>query len=383
MTLSRRSLILGLAGSGLALTAAAGAYRVSRLPRTAAAPWHLGPAPADVRLDALRHAILAPNPHNRQPWLMRLVGDDRVTVSCELDRRLPQTDPFDRQITVGFGCFLELARIAAAERGHRMETEAFPEGEPQPRLDARPVAVLTFRRDDGVPRDPLFAQIPVRRSTKEPYDLARPVGTEAFAALGRAGGEEVVMSGTAEPARVAALREVALAAGAIEAATARTHQESVDVIRIGHREIDANPDGIDLDGPMIEGLKLAGRISREQIADPGSTAYKVGMDRNRAVYGSVPAYLWIKTAGNARADQLAAGRAYVRANLAGTALGLCMHPASQALQEFPEMREPFERMHALLGANGAERVQMLARIGYGPLVPPSPRWPVESRIVPA
>ncbi len=383
MKLSRRSLILGLAGSGLALTGAAGAYRVTRLPRTAAAPWGLGPAPADVRLDALRHAILAPNPHNRQPWLLRLADSDRVVVSCDLDRRLPQTDPFDRQITIGFGCFLELARIAAAERGYRMGIQAFPEGEPQPRLDDRPVAVLTFRRDDGVTRDSLFAQISLRRSTKEPYDLARPVGAEAFAALARAGGEGVAMAGTAEPQRVAALREVALRAGSIEASTARTHRESVDLMRIGHREIDASPDGIDLGGPLIEGLRLAGQMSREQLADPASATFKAGMDHNLAVYGSVPAYLWIKTAGNSRAEQLAAGRAYVRANLAATALGLCMHPASQALQEFPEMREPFERMHALLGAGGTERVQMLARIGYGPSVPPSPRWPVESRIVPA
>ncbi len=34
--------------------------------------------------------------------------------AAELLRRLPQTDPYDRQITIGFGAFLELAAIAAA-----------------------------------------------------------------------------------------------------------------------------------------------------------------------------------------------------------------------------------------------------------------------------
>lgn len=381
MFLSRRSLILGAAGAGLALVGGAGAWRVTRLPATASAPWRLGEAPADARLDALRHAILAPNPHNRQPWLMRLVGADEVVVSCDLDRRLPETDPFDRQIVIGFGGFLELARIAAAERGLRVEAALFPEGEPQPRLDGRPIASLRFVPDASTPRDPLFAQIPARRSTKEPYDLARAVTGEALGAVAGATGEGARTEGTADRDRVAALRAIALQAGAIEASTARTHKESVDLMRIGHREIDANPDGIDLDGPLIESLRLAGGISREQMLDPGSTAFKAGMDRNLAVYGSVPAYLWIKTAGNSRVDQLAAGRAYVRANLMATALGLSMHPASQALQEFPEMREAHAAIHRLLADGTGERVQMLARIGYGPSVPPSPRWPLETRIV--
>ncbi len=382
MSPSRRSFILAAGGASLALTGAAGAYAVTRLPRTAAAPWRLGPAPADPRLDALRHAILAPNPHNRQPWLMRLVGEDEVVVSCDLDRRLPQTDPFDRQVTIGFGAFLELARIAAAERGYRVEMQAFPEGEPRPRLDGRPIARLAFHRDGTIARDPLFAMIPARRSTKEPYDLARAVPADALARVA-APQPGATLGATADGERVAALRAIALEAGAIEAATERTHRESVDLMRIGHAEIDASPDGIDLDGPFIEALRLAGQIGRRQIADPASGAYRAGMERNLAVYGSVPAYLWIKTPGDSRADQLAAGRAYVRANLEATALGLAMHPASQALQEFPEMAGPFARIHALLAADGGERVQMLARIGYGPAVPPSPRWPLESRLAPA
>jgi hypothetical protein len=60
-------------------------------------PWELNSnAPADIRLDAFRHAILAPNPHNRQPWLINFEGNDAATISCDLAKRLPDTDPFDR-----------------------------------------------------------------------------------------------------------------------------------------------------------------------------------------------------------------------------------------------------------------------------------------------
>src|SRR5262245_43322635 len=65
-----------------------------------------GAAETDLRRYALAHALLAPNPHNRQPWLVQLIGDDELVLHADIDRLLPQTDPFDRQIVVGCGAFL-------------------------------------------------------------------------------------------------------------------------------------------------------------------------------------------------------------------------------------------------------------------------------------
>jgi len=58
-----------------------------------------------------------------------------------------------------------------------------------------------------------------------------------------------------------------------------------------------------------------------------------------------------------------------------------MHPMSQSLQEYKEVAEPFRAVHALLGAVEGERVQMLARVGYGPETGPSPRWPLKTHIM--
>lgn len=154
---SRRT-VLGAGLGGLALVTGGGIWRVTRMPQTAYAPWDLDPIPPrDVRLDAFRYAILAPNPHNRQPWLIQLVGSDEAVITCDLDRRLPVTDPYDRQITIGFGTFVELARIAAAERGVVVEIDPFPEGEDPATLDKRPVARLRFIPVSAPARDPLFA----------------------------------------------------------------------------------------------------------------------------------------------------------------------------------------------------------------------------------
>jgi len=373
--MNRRTFLLA-AGGTLALVGAAGVWRVTRRPETATLPWDLpSPPPTDIRLDAFRHAILAPNPHNRQPWVIRLVGQDEAVINADLSRLLPQTDPFDRQIVIGFGAFLELARLAAAERGAELIITPFPDGGAQ-RLDARPIAHLRFAATSPA-KDPLFAQIPARRSNKEAYDLSRPVTDAELARLTVPLG---IAGHAADAAKVAALRAIVLEAVGIEYALPRTMQESVDVMRIGHAEVDASPDGIDLHGPMIESLKLAGMIGRAQLADPQSQAFRSGAEMMQQTYGAAPAFVWITTEANERATQLAAGAAYARLNLAAAAAGLSMHPMSQSLQEFPEMAGPYAAIHRLLAPAG-ERVQMLARIGHGPAVPPAPRWPLEAKLV--
>ncbi len=377
MSLSRRRFIMGAAGCGLALAGGAGLWRVTRLPTSAFDPWQLDAAPpADVRLDAFRYAILAPNPHNRQPWLIRLVGKDEAIITCDLAKRLPETDPFDRQITIGFGAFLELARIAAAQRSVRMEVTISPDEEHRPRLGPTPIARLKFRADPSITKDPLFAFIGKRHTNRLPFDMTRDVRSAQIAHLvSRPDGFSI------DPTFIAPLRKIATNAIRIEQLTHRTHLESVNLMRIGHAEIDANPDGISLFGPKMEALALAGQLDRSQLADPSSSAFQIGLDMLAETYGSIPALFWIKTLANGRTDQLEAGRRYVRAHLQATAFGLAIHPMSQSLQEYPEMAAEFAAIHRLLGAKKDERIQMFARVGYAEPSTQAPRWPLRKHII--
>jgi hypothetical protein len=361
------------AGGVVALIGAGGAWRVTRMPVSAVKPWSFDPAPlADIRLEAFRYAILAPNPHNRQPWLIRMEGKDVAILYCDLAKRLPQTDPFDRQITIGFGTFIELARIAAAERGYRMDIEPFPEGEPQPRLDRRPLARLRFVDDPQVQRDPLFASITARRTNRLVYTAAPSKQIKHLQSA-----DHFVSADKLVAARVA---KITVAAMTDETTTHRTHMESVRLLRIGHSEIDATPDGLALSGPMIETTGALGMTTRESIADPNSSAFQIGLDGLRESCGSVPAALWITSPSNSRADQISAGRRYANAQLRATKLGLAMHPMSQSLQEYPEMATHYAAIHSLLGVTGGARIQMLARVGLAPDIAPSPRWPMEKHL---
>jgi hypothetical protein len=161
--------------------------------------------------------------------------------------------------------------------------------------------------------------------------------------------------------------------------TPRTLKESIDLIRIGHAEIEANPDGIALSGPLVETLSLAGLLSREAMLDPASTVFREQLAALKPQFSTAMAFMWISTRENSRSDQIAAGRDYLRLNLAATAMGVSMQPLSQALQEFDEMRPHFMQLRRMLGVDD-ETLQMFARLGYGPAVRGAPRWPLDSRI---
>lgn len=379
--MNRRHFLISAGATGLVAATGVTAFALTRTPQAALAPWAKAAAPqADPRHHVLNHAVLAPNPHNRQPWIIELTGPLSMTLWCDLERRLPHTDPFDRQILIGLACFTEMAAIAATAIGYRLEVEAFPTGEPGPRLDQRPIAHLRLIRQAGLTIDPLFTQIPHRRSTKRPFDVTRTVPREGIATLEGLSSATTRVAAVTDPALVASLRRLTWEAWQIEAATPRTHQESVDLMRIGRREIEASPDGISLGGPFLEGLSLVGQLSREQLADPASSATRQAHDLYRTMLAAAPAYLTVTASDESRAATFAAGRAYLRANLTAAALGLCLHPVSQALQEFPEMDGPRARLDGLLGTEAPKRLHMLARLGYGPPVPQTPRWAASTRI---
>jgi len=366
MSLSRRK-TLALLGGGVvvAATASAGTFLATRTPDRALQPWQAAGGYDDPRLFALSYALLAPNPHNRQPWLIELEGPDAFVLHRDKSRVLPQTDPFDRQIFVGLGCFLELMTVAATQRGKVAEITLFPEGQDGP--------VAHVQLNEGASADPLAGAILDRRSCKEPFE-DRPVPEAVAAELARYG---TVFT---EPDTVAEIKKLTWDAWLTEMHTHRALKESVDLMRFGKAEINANPDGIDLGGPFLESLMLAGMLTRENQLDPQSTGFREGVKMYEAMLHATPAYVALTTAGNDRPDQIAAGRRWLRLNLETTRLGLALHPVSQALQEYKEMKAHYADAHRMLAKPG-ETVQMLGRLGYGPKTARTPRWPLETRIL--
>lgn len=366
MTLSRRKVLTVIGGgSVLAATASAAGFLTSRTPHDARAPWEAAGSYADPRLNALSFALLAPNPHNLQPWLVALKGDDAVTLWRDPDKALPQTDPDDRQIIIGMGCFLEQLVLAAGATGYSVDLSLWPDGE------QGPIAQAVFT--DGAEADPLARQIMQRRSCKEPFERT-PVPASLANEL------ELYADVYTDARTVEALKTLTWQAWMTEADTPRTLQESVDLMRFGKSEINANPDGIDLGGPFLETLMLAGVVSRRVQSDPQSAGFRQGVEIYREMLHATPAYAALTSLANTPADQIEAGRRWLRLNLKCAELGLALHPVSQCLQEFAEMKPHYDRAHSLLSTDG-KTVQMLGRLGYGPLTPRTPRWPLEAKMM--
>ncbi len=375
--MNRRRFIRVIGAGGVIVAGSAvGLTRCDRMPAAAIAGWDgPGAGEREPRRWALAHAILAPNPHNMQSWIADIGAPETITLFVDRDRLLPETDPHGRQIVIGCGCFLELLVMALAERGYAADVAVFPDGGGEAGSDlSKPFARIRLRETVDVARDPLFRQIPLRRSNKEPYDAGKPLTSAHAAALAAAYDTgRIPLRFTEMPADLERIRDIAARAMMLEMETPRTHKESIDRVRIGADAIARHRDGIDLNGPMFWWMNRLGLITPESMTTPGTMAWRGGIDYAMGWLNGTPGYGWMTTADNDRVTQLAVGRAYVRLNLQATALGVGMHPNSQALQEYPEMATLRRELLEATGTAEGHTLQMLFRLGYAPPPPPSPR----------
>lgn len=379
--MTTRRTFLRVAGTS-AVILAAGGYGLTQcdpMPDSAVEAWR-GPTPnaRDPRVRALSYALLAPNPHNKQPWIVDLKEPGVATFYCDRSRLLPETDPYSRQITIGCGAFLELLRMASAEQGLRTEVTPFPAGDwPENGVGEQPMCRVAFLPDAAVVRDPLFAQVLKRRTNRNTYDATAVSPAEAAAIGGALDGLPLRFGWTADGRQIAQLAGIAKRAWDIEVKTDATFKESVDVFRITGEEIAKHRDGLSFHGPFFWWASRLGLFTQQNAMEPSGRAQALTfIDPQLAVR----AFAWIVTAVNDRRAQLAAGAAYVRANLKATELGLAMHPLSQALQEFPEMLPLLAEHKRAVGAAESETVQMFFRLGRAASPGPAPRRPLDAII---
>jgi hypothetical protein len=379
---NRRSFIR-LVGGGTVLAATGSLVGCSgELPEAAVQPWRFPDRETDTRRFMLAHALLAPNPHNRQPWIADLREAGRIHLTCDGERLLPETDPFGRQILIGCGAFIELAVIAAAQRGVLVKVELFPGGAPadQALPTGSRVATLVLGDPGSAPADPLFAQIVRRHTRKTAYASDRALPETLMRSWVETATRFGMRSGMATGAgAMDPIRKIAREAYEIEATTASTWLESARLMRVGPGAIAANPDGISLNSPMVRALHAVGLFDPMEVPTKGSSSLQRVMDR-WVPFETASGFLWLASSDNTRPRQVAVGRAYVRTHLLATAAGVDMHPLSQALQEFAQMRGPRQAIHQTLGlAASGETLQMLARVGFA-IDPrgPSPRRSLES-----
>jgi hypothetical protein len=393
--MNRRHFIRTVGGGSVLAVAAASQSGCSLLssgfPADALQVWQ-GPvaSESDPRKRALAYAITAPNPHNLQPWLVDLREANTITVFTDRERVLPETDPFGRQILIGHGAFLELLVIALAQQGLAAQVTLWPEGELPASLkdwDSRPIARISLAPAAAGNRpDALFKQILMRHTPKTDFDITRSVSPGALQTLVNSVGSSdgVRAAGLVEAARLQPLRDLCLQSAKVELLTHRTMMESLKLIRLGPDEILQHRDGISINSPFLRVMGSVGMFDRSAPPAEGSAGYKSAMDRFEGHSRTAMGFVWLSTPGNSRSQQIEAGRSYLRLQLAATDIGLGVHPMSQALQEFAEMKPFYDKAHQLMLGKPApqtpneETLQMFCRLGYAPgEVAATPRRAIE------
>lgn len=359
------------------MTAASGAMLVAGISRdrperslSALEGWHGPKATEDIRMLVLSYALLAPNPHNKQSWIVDLKGPGRFELYVDPARLLPDTDPPFRQIHIGQGTFLENLSLAAAHFGHRAEIQYFPVGMyGNTVLEHKPVASIDLTPQASVERDPLFDAIARRQSNKRVF-LAQPLSAmqlDGVRAVMPSDTSDFYLGIAADVPQRQRLAEFAVASMRIEVADQARIAESVAMFRFSDEELELHRDGFGVAQMGAQGARkyLIEKffISRKSFLAPDSSFGAQSIEGTRGQAESAAAFGWLVSKNNTRYDQVIAGRIYNRIHLTATTLGIAMHPMSQVLQEYSAMTALQAKFKAYLGVPGSHTVQMFFRLG--------------------
>jgi hypothetical protein len=325
---------------------------------------HAAVIPRNELLELVRHAVMAPSGHNTQPWRFALLGD-RIEIHPDLSRRLPVVDPDDHALYISLGAALENLRIAALQRGRYPTTEYFPAAAPGS-------LVVHLRRRTRAIETELFRAIPDRQSTRSSYD-GRPIPAADLRELEKASAVEGVRFRLfTEKNDLAAVTDLVKEGNRWQMCDPAFVQELIDWVRFSRKEAKVHTDG--LIGPVM-GMPVVPRWLGERVMRlmlrPESEAARA----EKLIRSSAALMLFVAEK-NDREHWVKLGQSFERVALAATVRGIRQAHLNMPC-EVLEVRKQFQQYLGLVD----EQPLLLLRIGYGKLMPRSPRRPVEAVIL--
>lgn len=329
---------------------------------TSPVPASLGLSPDEVAV-VLEAAAMAPSVHNSQPWRFRVLPD-RIELHADPARRLPATDPDDKELRLACGAALTNLRIALEALGIRPLVTLLPR-------NAGPDSLATVRRGGHVtPSDHLLdlrRAIPARHTNRKPFQDI-PVTRPQLNQLVRAAQTErswlYPITDRAQQSRLHAL-------------VIRAHQ-----IQLANVEFRAELERWSgHDGERRDGVpaRAAGPAPEPQdrwvLRD-----FSGGQARERLPgkdFEHDPLIAVVCSYYEGMLAELHAGQAMQRVLLTATTLGLSASFIAQPV----EVLTCREELRHLLGAGIT--AQTILRVGHGSPVAPTPRRPVADLLIDA
>lgn len=290
----------------------------------------------------------APSLHNSQPWRFRLAPDS-IELIADRGRRLPATDPDDRELRIACGAALFTLRLALHTQGIRPLVAVLPD-----RGDPDLLAVVRHGGPCAAPPEltRLAEAVPRRHTNREPFSDT-PVGAPEQDALRWAAREEGAwLHLVTGPREREQLRKLAAAAHERQTGDPGFRAELAGWTAVRPDRSDGVP--ASAGGPRPE--PGTGWVHRDFT---GSTGAPLPSWRS---YEDEPLVAVLTSNLSGPRAEVQVGQALQRVLLTATADGLAVSFLSQVV----EVAETREALRRLIGATRPP--QAVLRIGHG--------WPV-------
>ena len=325
----------------------------------------------DPRIRLAAAGLLAANNHNMQPWKVKLDKADPMVFYLYADslRTTKEVDPLYRQMMITQGTFLEYVRVAGEKEGFHADIAVFPEGEYEEgdllsSMDKKPVAKITLSPAKPV-ESPFYNGMFLADTNRGNYKKKAPDSLQISKLTKLPDENGLSIKFYTGKADLYKIGNYVMESAKTEAGVTRVMDESNGIFRANEREKNKYRWGYSVEGQGVSGIRrylLQGLITLFPSINEGKGASQNFIHYTKTAVDHTPAYAVITTSGNSRTDQVLSGMLYSRMILTGHTLGLAMQPLSQVLEEYPEMKQPYDDFRYDYAGQG-QTIQMLLRIG--------------------
>ncbi len=343
----------------------------------------------DPRIQLTAHALLAANGHNMQPWKIQLDADKNVFyLFADSERLVKEVDPFARQTMITQGTFLEYLRVAGDQLGYQTDITLFPNGEYDEQnlaasMKSKPVAKIALTKVEPQ-KNPLYEYMFLPDTNRAAYQKTPLTSEEVQQLLAINTDPDLTLTVFQEAADLEKLGAYALEGAKIESSVHRINEESAKIFRANEYDKNKYRYGFSVEGQGTTGIMkhiMQGLITLIPSMNNEESSANLYVNSTKTAVENTPAYALIISKDNSRIQQVKSGMLYSRLVLTAHSLGIVMQPPSQVLEEYSEMTEPYEKIHADYAPDGST-IQMFFRMGkHTKEFPPSMRRDVMDLIL--
>ncbi len=324
----------------------------------------------DPRIKLAAHGMLAANGHNMQPWKIKLDEDPNVFyLYADHERLAPEVDPFARQTMITQGTFLEYVVVAGEKLGYSTEITLFPNGQYdetdlEKSMATKPVAKIIISKSEPQVST-LYDDMFLPDTNRAPYTKSELTSEQISSLIAINNDSDLKLNIYQDEVDTTKLGDFAIEGAKIESNIHRINEESAAIFRANEYQKNEYRYGFSVEGQGTTGIMkhlMQGLLTLFPSMNNEKSSADLFVKSTENAVNNTRAYAMIISNTNSREEQVKSGMLYSRLVLTAHSFGLAMQPPSQVLEEYPEMREQYTKIHDEYAANGGT-IQMFFRIG--------------------